>query len=191
MIDPPTTLKTAPATRVPYCPGLVIHCTVSLSRGTMTKKLRLLLCLAVLTTLLSCNSGSKRILPSDEIVIGEFGSLTGTTATFGISTENGIDMAIDEINQGRRPAGQEGPGHRRRRSGQARRSADRRHEADHQRPGGRRSRRSRIVAHSGGGAGRAAERHSDDQSVLDQSQESPRSVTTSSASASSIRSRDW
>ena len=35
---------------------------------------------------------------SDEIVIGEFGSLTGTTATFGISTRNGIDMAIDEVN---------------------------------------------------------------------------------------------
>jgi branched-chain amino acid transport system substrate-binding protein len=31
----------------------------------------------------------------DEIVIGEYGSLTGTTATFGISTRNGIDMAID------------------------------------------------------------------------------------------------
>ena len=35
----------------------------------------------------------------NEIVIGEYGSLTGTTATFGISTKNGIDMAIDEINQ--------------------------------------------------------------------------------------------
>ena len=36
----------------------------------------------------------------DEIVIGEFGSLTGTTATFGISTRNGIDMAIAEVNAG-------------------------------------------------------------------------------------------
>ena len=35
---------------------------------------------------------------SNEIVIGEYGSLTGTTATFGISTRNGIDMAIDEVN---------------------------------------------------------------------------------------------
>ncbi len=34
----------------------------------------------------------------DEIVIGEYGSLTGTTATFGISTRNGIDMAIAEVN---------------------------------------------------------------------------------------------
>lgn len=30
--------------------------------------------------------------------IGEYGSLTGTTATFGISTKNGIDMATEEIN---------------------------------------------------------------------------------------------
>ncbi|MGH9857877.1 MAG: ABC transporter substrate-binding protein, partial [Acidobacteriota bacterium] len=31
--------------------------------------------------------------------IGEYGSLTGTTATFGISTRNGIDLAIDEVNK--------------------------------------------------------------------------------------------
>ena len=34
-----------------------------------------------------------------EIVIGEYGSLTGTTATFGKSTKNGIDLAIEEINK--------------------------------------------------------------------------------------------
>ncbi len=33
-----------------------------------------------------------------EIVIGEFGSLTGTEATFGQSTHNAIMLAIDEIN---------------------------------------------------------------------------------------------
>lgn len=49
----------------------------------------------VLTTVLAaCGGGAS----GDEIVIGEFGSLTGTTATFGISTRNGIDMAIDEVN---------------------------------------------------------------------------------------------
>jgi len=32
------------------------------------------------------------------IKIGEYGSLTGTTATFGISTKNGIDMATEEAN---------------------------------------------------------------------------------------------
>jgi branched-chain amino acid transport system substrate-binding protein len=34
----------------------------------------------------------------DEIRVGEFGSLTGTTATFGISTKNAIDLAIEETN---------------------------------------------------------------------------------------------
>ncbi|HLG94324.1 MAG TPA: ABC transporter substrate-binding protein [candidate division Zixibacteria bacterium] len=34
------------------------------------------------------------------IKIGEFGGLTGSTATFGISTKNGIDMATEEINAG-------------------------------------------------------------------------------------------
>lgn len=32
------------------------------------------------------------------IKVGEYGGLTGTTATFGISTKNGIDMATEEIN---------------------------------------------------------------------------------------------
>jgi len=35
---------------------------------------------------------------SNEILIGEYGSLTGTTANFGISQKNGIDMAIDDLN---------------------------------------------------------------------------------------------
>ena len=35
----------------------------------------------------------------DVIKIGEYGSLTGTTATFGISTKNGIDMAVEKVNQ--------------------------------------------------------------------------------------------
>jgi branched-chain amino acid transport system substrate-binding protein len=35
---------------------------------------------------------------STEILIGEFGSLTGTTANFGISVKNGIDMAIEDLN---------------------------------------------------------------------------------------------
>jgi branched-chain amino acid transport system substrate-binding protein len=34
----------------------------------------------------------------DEIPIGEYGSLTGTTATFGQSTDNAIKMAFDEVN---------------------------------------------------------------------------------------------
>jgi len=46
--------------------------------------------------LASCGDGGAG--DANEIVIGEYGSLTGTTATFGISTRNGIDMAIDEVN---------------------------------------------------------------------------------------------
>jgi branched-chain amino acid transport system substrate-binding protein len=36
----------------------------------------------------------------DVVVLGEFGSLTGVTATFGKSTQRGIQMALDEINKG-------------------------------------------------------------------------------------------
>ena len=35
---------------------------------------------------------------SDEILIGEYGSMTGSTATFGIGTHKGIMIAVDEIN---------------------------------------------------------------------------------------------
>jgi branched-chain amino acid transport system substrate-binding protein len=48
-------------------------------------------------TLLACKGGEGGAA-SDEIVIGEYGSLTGTAATFGISTRNGVDMAIAEVN---------------------------------------------------------------------------------------------
>src|SRR5689334_19856016 len=37
---------------------------------------------------------------SNEIVIGEFGSLTGSEATFGTSVRDGVDLAIREANQG-------------------------------------------------------------------------------------------
>src|SRR5947208_3391942 len=35
---------------------------------------------------------------SNEIVLGEYGSMTGATATFGSSTHEGILLAIDEAN---------------------------------------------------------------------------------------------
>src|SRR5690348_5495864 len=35
----------------------------------------------------------------DAILIGEVGSLTGAQAAFGISTRNGIDLAIEEANE--------------------------------------------------------------------------------------------
>src|SRR5215831_7222237 len=50
--------------------------------------------LGIFASVLSCTKGS-----SGEISIGEYGSLTGTTATFGQSTHNGILMAFDEINK--------------------------------------------------------------------------------------------
>ena len=35
---------------------------------------------------------------SNEIVVGHFGSMTGADATFGQSTDEGIRLAIDEVN---------------------------------------------------------------------------------------------
>ena len=53
-------------------------------------------CLAgVLATTISC--GAKGT--GKEIVVGEYGSLTGGIATFGISTKNGSEMAFDEVNK--------------------------------------------------------------------------------------------
>lgn len=46
----------------------------------------------VLSLSLSCTK------KSDEILIGEYGSLTGESATFGLSSNKGFRMAIDEIN---------------------------------------------------------------------------------------------
>ncbi|MBI4478910.1 MAG: ABC transporter substrate-binding protein [Acidobacteria bacterium] len=57
--------------------------------------LLLVLCVATLVGV-SCSRPTEE---ANEIVIGEYGSLTGTTATFGISTKNGIDLAIDEVNK--------------------------------------------------------------------------------------------
>lgn len=67
-------------------------------------KLRFLWCVFIiifgLLISLSCKQqGNGQKQESTEIVIGEYGSLTGTTATFGISTRNGIDLAIEEANQ--------------------------------------------------------------------------------------------
>ena len=54
-------------------------------------------CLLWSAALISCSSPQGE--QANEIVVGEFGSLTGTTATFGISTRNGIDLAVDEVNK--------------------------------------------------------------------------------------------
>lgn len=45
------------------------------------------------------SGGSASAASANEIVIGEYGSFTGSEATFGISTSNGIKMAIAERNK--------------------------------------------------------------------------------------------
>jgi branched-chain amino acid transport system substrate-binding protein len=62
------------------------------------------LCLAVIGItgascaflVVGCNSGST---DSGEIVVGHYASTTGSEATFGRSTDNGILLAVDEINE--------------------------------------------------------------------------------------------
>ena len=50
---------------------------------------------AVLATTLSCGSKASQ----KEILIGEYGSLTGGIATFGISTKQGSELAFEDINK--------------------------------------------------------------------------------------------
>jgi branched-chain amino acid transport system substrate-binding protein len=62
--------------------------------GIMKNKLTFL----ALGLALLAGSCSRQATESNEILIGEYGSLTGTTATFGLSTKNGVDLAIEQIN---------------------------------------------------------------------------------------------
>ena len=48
--------------------------------------------------LLFSGSACKGGASSNEIAVGQYGSLTGAEATFGISTKEGIELATDEIN---------------------------------------------------------------------------------------------
>jgi branched-chain amino acid transport system substrate-binding protein len=68
----------------------------------MKKSLCVLLIIVGVFLSLACNnkSAGNGQTASNEILVGIYGSLTGTTATFGISTRNGAEMAIDEANQG-------------------------------------------------------------------------------------------
>jgi branched-chain amino acid transport system substrate-binding protein len=50
--------------------------------------------LAIAVTILSCSGPSNQ----NEILIGEYSSLTGTTATFGQSTHHGLMLAVEEVN---------------------------------------------------------------------------------------------
>jgi branched-chain amino acid transport system substrate-binding protein len=55
----------------------------------------IVLCSIAAATTTSCRSGYK----TDEIVLGHYASMTGSEATFGRSTDNGLLMAVDEINK--------------------------------------------------------------------------------------------
>jgi branched-chain amino acid transport system substrate-binding protein len=64
------------------------------------------LALALLTAggILGCQAGnaggSGTASSSEPILVGEYGSLTGDTATFGTSTDEGVKLAVQEINDG-------------------------------------------------------------------------------------------
>lgn len=61
---------------------------------------------AVLAAVVAMGAGCEKkpagdtaaVATADTILFGEVGSLTGAQATFGISTKNGIQMALDEVN---------------------------------------------------------------------------------------------
>ncbi len=51
------------------------------------------------TTAASAPKNAAPPYAGSDITLGQYGSLTGSTATFGISTDNGVNMAIDEANK--------------------------------------------------------------------------------------------
>lgn len=53
-----------------------------------------------LATLLGLTIASSTTIAQDEIRVGEFASLTGGSASFGVSSHNGTALAIDELNAG-------------------------------------------------------------------------------------------
>jgi branched-chain amino acid transport system substrate-binding protein len=63
----------------------------------------ILICVVCSALLTGCNkessSNTSGSPEAKEIVLGHFASMTGSEATFGRSTDNGIQMAIDEINK--------------------------------------------------------------------------------------------
>jgi branched-chain amino acid transport system substrate-binding protein len=59
---------------------------------------RKFLSFCLIAGLLSFSSCKKQQTASNEIVIGEYGSLTGSTAVFGQGTDKGIRLALDQVN---------------------------------------------------------------------------------------------
>src|SRR5438132_2383700 len=70
----------------------------------MTKKWLAMIAASLSLALLGCpqkgesGGGNAASAGGGDILVGEFGSLTGPQATFGQSTHNGIMMAVDEVN---------------------------------------------------------------------------------------------
>ncbi len=69
----------------------------------MKKKILLSLSVLALMSVTACNKknatgGAASTSSADEIKVGEVGSMTGSEATFGTSTHNGIELAFKEIN---------------------------------------------------------------------------------------------
>lgn len=67
----------------------------------MKRKNLLFLMLAFVMILSACsnNSAESESVESDEIIIGSLAPLTGNVAIYGIATTNGIEVAINEINE--------------------------------------------------------------------------------------------
>ena len=67
----------------------------------LKRSLLALVALSSLTgTLITLTACEKKGSSSNEILIGEFGAMTGGTATFGQSTHKGVMMAVEEANDG-------------------------------------------------------------------------------------------
>src|SRR5258706_6245662 len=57
----------------------------------------LMICALALGGCPSKNGGGE-LAAGNEIIVGEYGSMTGSEATFGQSTHNGLTMAVEEVN---------------------------------------------------------------------------------------------
>ena len=97
-------------------------------------------------TLVGCKTSDSPSSNGDavEIKIGHYASMTGSEATFGQSTDNGIKLAIEEINAAGGINGKQVRADHLRRQGRRQGSRHGRHAADDQRQGDRGARRSRV-----------------------------------------------
>ena len=62
-------------------------------KSKVTTFISLIIVIAVSVSITSCNKNQDNV-----IKIGQFASFTGSEATFGISSDNGIKLAVEEIN---------------------------------------------------------------------------------------------